>query len=357
MKHISIQDAKPGMILARSIYNQQGKVLLAHNITLNMDFIKKLESMAVTSIFIKHPDFDDIDIPEYIRPETQQKALAVLSSTMDQLKKTGTFSTDAVYSVASTIVEEILQMKDLVVHLTGIITYDDYTFAHSLNCGIYSAIIATLSGLPVPKIKEIACGAILHDVGKIAIDHAIVTKPGKLTDEEMEVMRTHAEEGFAILIKKRWEISSLVSHMAWQHHERIDGTGYPRGLKGEEILNYARILSIADVYEAMTSDRPYRKGLDPQQAFEIIEQGLGSQFDAEYGLRFLSKIAIYTPGTEIVLSSGELAVVISVPALAPKRPIIRIISDEQGRPCSPCRDINLSDYPDLQIIDKVPPIL
>jgi len=355
LRQISLTELIPGMILARSILSSKGQVLLVAGVTLTEEYIRKLKNLNLDVVFIKDEKYADITIPEYLSMETQQRALSILTATMEKVNKGENFSVDAVSSVASDIVEELVTQADVAIHLTGIAIYDDCTLAHSLNCSIYSALLARSCGFTIPQIKVITCGALLHDMGKIEIDKKILNKPGSLTNDEFAVMKQHTALGFKLLTKKRLEISSLVAHMAWQHHEKIDGSGYPRGLQGEQILSYARLLSITDVYEAITAHRPYRKAMEPEDAYNIILSGLGTSFDEKFGQIFLSKIALYTPGTEIFLNTGERAIVVSVPVNNPQRPMIRLISYPDGTPYTPPRNISLVANPQISIIKRPNP--
>lgn len=350
MKQIILSEARPGMILARSILNSKGRVLLVAGVTLTTDFIRKLQSLNLEALFIKDANYVDITVPEYISLETQQRALSILTKTMERVTKDGTFAFTPVARVASDIVEELISQTDVTIHLTGIAIYDDCTLAHSLNCSIYTALLARCCGFSIPQIKIITCGALLHDMGKIEIEKNILNKPGRLTDEEFTIMKQHPALGFNLLTKKRLEISSLVAHMAWQHHEKIDGSGYPRGLQGEEILSYARLLAITDVYEAITGNRPYRKAMRPEDAYNIIESGLGTTFDRNFGEIFLSKIALYTPGSEVLLNTGERAIVVYVPANSPQRPVVRLIAYLDGTPYTPPQDMSLAENPEILIV-------
>jgi hypothetical protein len=350
MRQISLAEARPGMILARHIISSAGRILLAPDVALTDEYLLKLASIPVATIFIKDPDHPDLETPEYLSVQTQQRALAILDATMKQIVRGETFTPDAIDSVASDIVEDLLMQPNLTIHLSGIMTHDDYTLAHSLNCSIYSAILARIAGYAVPQIKEVTSGALLHDVGKMFVEKTILNKPGRLTEEEFAAIKIHAEQGFKALIAKRWELSSLVAHMAWQHHERINGDGYPRQLQGEQILPYARLLAITDVYEAITVNRPYRKAMAPDAIHDTISSGIGTDFDAHFGQLFLSKLAIYIAGMRVALNSGETAIVAAVPEETPQRPVVRLIAYPDGSPCTPPREINLADHPEIQIL-------
>jgi HD-GYP domain-containing protein (c-di-GMP phosphodiesterase class II) len=342
------------MVLARNLFNRKGHILLATGAMLTENYLHKLRRLKVKTLFIQDPRYDDINIPEYLSLETQQRALSILNTTMEKIHNRETFAINAISNVASDIVEELILQPSVSIQLTGIATHDDYTLDHSLNCAIYTALLARSCDFTIPQIKEIACGALLHDVGKMKVDKGIINKPGRLTEKEFGIIKQHPQSGFNLLVKKRWELSSLVAHMAWQHHEKIDGTGYPRGLQGEEILNYSRLLTITDVYEAITGCRPYRKSMKLQEAYHIIHSGLGTTFDKNYGEIFLSKMALYSPGMEVTLNTGEKAIVISLLESAPQKPIIRLISYPDGTPYMPPTDINLAKNPQLSIVSTSP---
>ncbi len=350
MRQISLAEAKPGMILARHIMSSNGNILLAPDITLTGEYIRKLAMLKVLTLFVKDPDHPDISTAEYISIQTQQRALSILDTTLKRIVRGETFAPDAVDGIAADIVEDLLSHSGLTIHLSGILTHDDDTLAHSLNCSIYSAILARLAGFSIPQIKEITSGALLHDVGKMWIDKAILNKPGPLTNKEFAIIKLHPEDGFKALIAKRWELSSLVAHMAWQHHERMNGLGYPRKLRGDEILSYARLLAITDVYEAITVNRPYRRAMDPEMIYDTMVTGLGTEFDVDFGQLFLSKLAIYIPGMRVNLSTGETAIVAAIPENTPRQPIVRLIAHPDGSPYTPPKEIALAEYPKIRIL-------
>lgn len=351
MRKVDIQDAQPGMILAREIISYAGIILLASGVVLTQDYLDKLSSMQVSSLFIEDPLYEGIAAPEYISSELQQRTLAVLTKTMNDLHNKGTFTVRAIAKLAIELVEEVIRGPEVAICLTSIHSHNNTTFTHSLNCAIYAILLGRFSNLSRSKLTELASGALLHDVGKNEISSELLNKPGKLNMDEFELLKNHAQWGFEKLRTQRWELSSVIAHMAWQHHERIDGLGYPRGLQGENILYPARIIAIADVYEAITADRPYRPALNPKQASEIMQEGLGSHLDSQLGQCFLTKVAFYSPGTAIIISTGQTALIVSIPPNHPNRPVIRIVTDPDGQPCTPY-EVRLEEKPLIQIISS-----
>ncbi|WPC05170.1 HD-GYP domain-containing protein [Pseudomonas benzenivorans] len=162
---------------------------------------------------------------------------------------------------------------------------DPYTGGHLWRVSRFSERLAREAGMPEAETARIGLGGFLHDLGKIGIPDAILNKPAQLSDDEYAVIKTHPEVGFRML--QGHPLAALVSDAVRLHHETPDGRGYPLGLKGEEIPVMARIVGIGDAFDAMTSSRPYRAGMVVAQALDLIEAGLGKQFDAELGERFL----------------------------------------------------------------------
>lgn len=172
-------------------------------------------------------------------------------------------------------------------------------------------------------------GSLLHDIGKTQIPQKLLFKPQKLDDEEYRQMRAHAEIGFRIL-KDEPNVPLLAAHCALQHHERYDGSGYPRGLKGSEIHEYAQLLGLADSYDALTSHRIYRPAMLPHQAVEVLYAGSGTLYSQRILEIFRDKVAIYPPGIMVNLSTGEMGVVARINSDTPHRPVVRVITNPSG---------------------------
>jgi cyclic di-GMP phosphodiesterase len=180
----------------------------------------------------------------------------------------------------------IAEIADLIISddatstaLLEITSYDYYTYTHSVNVGVFSLLLAKslLSGSGAHNMHELGAGFFLHDIGKVRVDPAIINKPGKLSDDEMAIMRTHPDQGYAILSETH-QLTEECRIIVSQHHERQDGTGYPRKLKGEEIHLYGRICSIADVYDALTAERSYKKKMDTFRALQLMKEQLLNHF-------------------------------------------------------------------------------
>lgn len=176
--------------------------------------------------------------------------------------------------------------------LSSVLCHDYETFTHSANVSFYSVLLAQALGMTdAATLEQIAVAGFLHDVGKLEISDRILTKPGKLTDDEFAVIKRHPTSGF-LRLSQRPDLSFGQLMMVYQHHERLDGKGYPVGVAEDEIHPWARICSVADVYEALTSNRPYRKSMTQREALAIMDRGVGSAFDEEIYRCWVSTISI-----------------------------------------------------------------
>ena len=219
--------------------------------------------------------------------------------------------------------------------------YDDSTYAHSINVALISNVLATWLGMKEKDILLLTQCGLLHDIGKLCIPDNIIKKPGKLTDAEFNLVKTHPYAGYEILEKQK--LNPHILNSAMMHHERCDGTGYPFGLSAEKIDDYAKIISIADVYDAMTSARVYRGAMCPFKVIEIFENEGLSKYDTRFLLTFIENVLNTYIQTRVRLSDGRTGEVIMINKHALSRPLIRSGSGY----------IDLSKEPDAVYIEEI----
>jgi len=245
--------------------------------------------------------------------------------------------------------------------LNSIKTFDNYTFQHSVDVSIVAIMMAKKYGLPEKRLRELGIGCLLHDMGKVLIPVDVVNKPGKLTEQEFAIMKSHPLIGYE-LTKGVSSIGLLPPHVALQHHEKQDGSGYPRGLTGNNHLKidmiprtihlFGNIVAVADVYDALGSDRPYRPALPPEKVFSIIREMSGTHLNSQ-AVNLLFKIApVYPVGTTVRVISqdkyGYIGVVVSLNQGSLNRPNIRLILDNRKMRIDPI-NINLEENMDVQV--------
>ncbi|GAE33233.1 HD-GYP domain-containing protein [Halalkalibacter akibai] len=232
------------------------------------------------------------------------------------------------------ILADIKNNKDALAILSDIFVYDSYIFTHSLNVTVYTLGLAVELGFTEKQLMDIGMGALLHDVGKMAIPTEVLNKPGRLTVEEFEIIKSHAKAGYDML-RNAPNISLLSAHCAFQHHERIDGTGYPQGLKGNQIHYYAKLIAIADVFDAVTSNRIYRKPMLPHEGLELLYSGVENQFDQSLVEAFRKTIAVYPAGLKVKLSDGRVGIVVKQNKQLSTHPVVRIIEEHSRELANP----------------------
>jgi len=241
------------------------------------------------------------------------------------------------------MVDSIVRNQNAQMCLTQLKNRDEYTAQHSVNVCVLTITFCRHLGMSETSLNLIGLGALLHDIGKLKTPLDVLNKPGKLTDEEFKVMKSHPEQGKKYLLETQGIPASVID-IAFSHHERLAGHGYPRGLTAEEISPWSKIVAITDVYDAITSDRCYHDGMSPTQALTKMYGWRLKDFDPELLEQFIQCIGIYPIGALVELTTGEVGIVISVTDESRLRPKILLILDDQKNPYFPKRIINLAIY-------------
>ena len=306
-------------------------MLLSAGTPLSEIFIERLRRQEILVVDIKTAFLECGELPEVVAAETRQKLVFAVKGAFREFQATKKIDADVIFASVESIVGEVLYNRHAMVHLSDIRTYDNYTFHHSVNVSIMATMIGIHLGYEDWRLKQLALGSMLHDIGKMMVPVYILNKPEQLSEAEMLEMQRHTDYGFEILRKQNFSIPVPAAHVAYQHHEKYDGSGYLRQLGGDEIHEYARIAAIADVYDALTSDRPYRRGLLPHQAYEVLLSLSGRHFDPNIMATFTKRIAPYPPGTVVQTNSGQIGVVARIQPGMAIRPIIRLLVDEYGK--------------------------
>jgi HD-GYP domain-containing protein (c-di-GMP phosphodiesterase class II) len=239
-------------------------------------------------------------------------------------------------------VDSVLRNENALLLLSKIKNKDDYTAEHCINVSILSAAFGKHLGLLEEEIRVLALSGMLHDVGKMRIDDAILNKPGALTPEEFDIMKKHTTYGRDVLAALP-TLEHAAVDVAYSHHERMDGKGYPRGLSSQQIPVFAKMVGLVDTYDAITSSRVYDKGRASMQALQIIHRNKGTQFDAELAVEFIRMIGVYPPGSVVELENDEVGIVVANQKTNKLRPIILLVRDADKKPITPYRQINLSE--------------
>ncbi|MBN1128501.1 MAG: HD-GYP domain-containing protein [Chitinispirillaceae bacterium] len=329
LKRISVDQVEVGMY-CEDVYNEHDVLILSAHIPIAaLDQIALLKNLGVRSVEInlsKGKDVSDslgidrkaaeaaarstLPIEEELpkAKEVYRRTLETARNALKAIRLGQAFPLEQIETVVEEIVGSIMRNPDALVSLSQIRGYDEYTYEHSVNVSILVCSLSHAMGLEKSLIMQGGIGGLLHDIGKTWIPEHIVNKPGKLTDPEYTIMKRHPEYGIEI-VKERKGITDLSKMVIIQHHERINGKGYPRGLKVEEIHLMGLIAGVADVYDAMTSNRVYRPAFTPQHSLATIYNSIDVEFPKEISEHFIKLLGVYPVGSFVRLVSGEMGIV------------------------------------------------
>ncbi|MBW7454023.1 HD-GYP domain-containing protein [Paenibacillus sepulcri] len=349
MRLLPIHLCRAGMKLAKKIYSEEGLVLLAEQVELTDKLISRLRECGINFVYIHDPKTADIVVPDLISDATRHRALHEIRTNFRAMMDKPNRKSGVTYpyiakpfrQVMNMVIDDLTSQKDAMLMLMNMGIVDDYLFQHSLNVCVYSTILGIASDYSRDELMNIGLGAMLHDIGKTQIRTNVLKKSGSLTRDEYEEMKRHAERGY-YLLKDEPNIPLLVAHCAYQHHERLDGSGYPRGIKGDQIHEYAKWIGLVDSYDAMTSTRIYKSPMLPHQAVEALYTGTGTLYEQSMLQTFRDKVAIYPIGVTVKLQTGETGVVVDINASCPHRPVVRVLEDEHGTELKAPYEVDLS---------------
>ena len=267
-------------------------------------------------------------------------AVSVAETLWDSAKADGQPDADAGRVVVDNLAQEVSQNRTALLALTALKNYDTYTFTHMVNVSILTMGQARGLGIDGPLLREIGLAALMHDIGKVKTPPEILNKADKLTETEFEVLRRHTVDGAEIL-RGTPEMPVLAPIVAFEHHLRLDGTGYPLGISRERLNLATMLCGIADVYDAMRSHRVYQQAFPTDRILAVLQRNDGQQFDQNLVRRFVQLVGIYPPGNLVRLNTGDVAVVLKVYAPDPYRPRVRVLVDRAGKKVDRPLSLNL----------------
>jgi putative nucleotidyltransferase with HDIG domain len=267
-------------------------------------------------------------------------AVSVASGVWESADTEGKPDSTMARTMVDALAQAVAQNRTGLLALTTLKNYDNYTFTHMVNVSILTMGQARGLGIDGPLLREFGLAALMHDIGKVRTPLEILNKPDKLTDDEFTIMRRHPVEG-AEMLRRTPEIPALAPVVAFEHHLRPDGSGYPYNVTRPSLNIGTMLCSIADVFDAMRSQRAYQKSFPTERILQVLKQCDGRQFDQHLVRRFVQLIGIYPAGNLVRLNTGEVAVVVKVYAPDPRRPQVRVLFGSNDQRLEISRDINL----------------
>lgn len=335
MKLVDIETVEPGQILGKTIFSSNGAVLLSTGVQLTVYMISTLKRIGVTTIYIDDPMYRDISNEELLSDDTKRAVIHQMSEMFETLRSGKTFSSKAIGQTVDEMLDDVLKNQNVLIHLSDIRTADNAMFLHAMNVCMMSSLLGLNMGLNMIQLKELAVGALLHDIGKLG------------APEVQEGRMHHAWRGFE-LIKNKREYSLLIAHVAFQHHEAVDGSGSPRGLTGDDIHTYAKIVAVANTYDNLIYPTGDTSPLMPHEACERLNAMSGTMLDHEVLVHFMRIVSIYPNGISVKLSNRQTGVVVGQHRGLPGRPVVRVI-DKEGEEAVGYNEVDLAQHPTLFI--------
>lgn len=372
---VAIEDLLPGMYV-EAVNEQNGKLNIKTQGRVNSQkAIMTLKSKGILSLVVD-PGRSDVPVNKDEEPEQESEPAIIKTSFEDEIVKAASLYEEAksiqeklldsiqqglpvdftpVKACSDAFVDSLQRNANALLCMSHIKEKDDYLLEHSLNVAILMATFAEFLGLDADLVNELAFAGMLHDVGKIEIPDNILNKPGKHTKEETEIMRCHVLRGVKIVEKMQDSSGSLLQIVA-QHHEKLDGNGYPNNLSGSQISEFGRMIAIIDAYDAITADRCYKKGMPANFALKMLLKYSGSHFDEFLVKQFVKCIGVHPIGSLVRTKSEKVAIVMSLNEKHPLNPVIKIFYSLRSNHFLTPKDVDLSGkHVEEEIIASIKP--
>lgn len=332
MRIVEVSEKLIGEKMGKDIYTDTGRLLLGRGVVLNNILIKKLLNGDIYFVYIDDEFSEGIEIKGIIDDHVMMKSINKVKNILTNVvrKNKGSVSNmvndediNSVQDVVSSLINALEESENALYTVVELMGTDMYTYKHSVNVTILTILTCKSLGYNFDITKKIALGALLHDIGKSVVGEDLITKKEKLTSEEQTKIFSHAEFGYD-LIKDDIALSGYTKQIVRLHHEKRDGSGYPLKLKEAQIPEFVRIVTICDIFDAMTSDRSYRSKMPVYEAIEVLMADAVFKLDSVILKVFLKNICVYPPGTGVILKDNRHAIVFRYNKSNPTRPVLKV---------------------------------
>ncbi len=343
MQLIPTSEAREGMCLAQEVRDDRGRILLSRGQRLTASVMGRLNRFRVERIYIR--DGYGQENQEVLRAEMKTHCEEVLRDSFrafqsEAKKKRYALDAQAMQSLTESVIAALMSNREPLVTLLDVSTASDRLLNHSVSATILAVLLGKALRISPDMMNHLGTAMMFHDIGFLFIPEEISTKTGKLTDAEVKTLKSHVTLGAAHLVRANL-VSKIAGNIVLHHHEMMDGSGYPDCVRGESLSQLCRIAAVAEVYDSLTSPRPYAAPVMPDIAVTYLLKNAGTLFAREVVSALCSVVALYPTGTAVQLNTGETGVVLANRPQSPLRPALRLITDYRGRalPKTPTYDL------------------
>lgn len=364
MRLLPISMVQPGMRLGKPIVSEEGHTMLSNYSELSLPDIRKLKLMGHHQLYIEDHRTEDIAVADALREETSDAFRVLLTPAFQRLQQSGDWNSgdmrslsDAALRCMELILDDLQEQRVqspgddsiMLMHLNkSSFSLVEQLCQNALNVCTYAARVGIIEGYSLEDLYGLGLGAMLHDIGNTQVSPKLLLKTGPLTPLEYEQIQKHTEYGYKI-VKDAPGIPPIAAHCVLQHHEKINGSGYPAGLTEAGIHPFAQWVGLLDAYDAMTHPRPYRPAFRPDHALENLFTRAGTLYDRNKVESFCSRVVIYPVGLAVRLGTGQVGIVSRYNPDAKNRPVVRVLTNEQGQDLKQPVEIDLSRETHIKI--------
>lgn len=340
MQRLLVELVKPEMTAAVDVVDPAGRTLIRAGQPLKEIHVRAITDYGYGSVYVNLEPFSTAPPETILGVGMQKDALKLLAQLYESFRSKTEIDSAPLRDFASRLVDQVVLNRNKPFQLVDLRTHGEYLPAHVLNVAVLALLIGIKMGYTPGKLHELAIGALVMDIGEMELPGELLHKKDKLSTEEMVEVKKHPELGFDGLRKKMKGLPTPAVHVAYQHHENFNGSGYPRGVSGSEIHEYARVVAVADMFDALVSDRPFRHYYLNHEAASILQAFAGKFLDPALVPLLLSQVALYPCGTIVQIDTGEIAEVESLSPENLNRPKLHLLTDAWG---NRLKDLNSLD--------------
>lgn len=343
MRLKSIDLISSGEVLAKPVYDDKCQLLLGKGVELSDSYIGRLKLSKIQCVYIEDDLSEGLEAENLISNELKIRSIGTVKEVFKSLseRKSSTYTVkmaDTLKHLVDEMIEVVYANPKTLYCMTELMGTDMYTYHHSVEVAILSMLVAKSLGMNDAFVHKIGVGAILHDLGKMQIPGEILNKIGVLSDEEMALIRQHPQLGYDML-KENDSISPISRQIVLLHHEKLNGSGYPFGFSADDIGIHIRVVTLCDIFNAITSNRSYKQKLNADEALEVLRAETVYELDREIYYHLLRVVNIYPAGTIVELSDRRIGIVIKENKEVQTRPIVQVIRDKKRQEV-----VNLMDH-------------